>query len=238
MKRIVISQPMFFPWVGIFEQLRLANLFVHYDDVQFPQGRSFMSRVQIKTHNGIQWLTVPVVRGKNQLIKDVLIDEAQDWRSRHLKTLQLSYAKAAFGNDMLSLVGEIYSLKTKYLSEFNIFAIEKIAEFFGLSTDFTVSSTYRTQTAGSEKLFDLMLLLEGEIYITGHGARNYLDHKLFENREIRVEYMDYKRNSYPQLHGAFDPHVSILDLIANAGRGGLEYINSPTKYWRDFIKQN
>lgn len=229
---------MFFPWIGIFEQLRLANLFIHYDDVQFPQGRSFMSRVQIKTHSGIQWLTVPVVREKNQLIKDVLIDEAQEWRSRHLKTLQLSYAKASFGDEMLNLVNEIYSLKTKYLSEFNIFAIERIAEFFDISTEFAVSSKYQIQTASSEKLFDLMVLIKGEVYITGHGARNYLNHKLFENQGIRVEYMDYKRNPYPQIHGAFDPHVSILDLIANVGRGGLEYINSPTKYWQDFIEQN
>jgi hypothetical protein len=206
--------------------------------VQFPQGRSFMSRVQIKTHSGIQWLTVPVVREKNQLIKDVLIDEAQEWRSRHLKTLQLSYSKASFGDEMLNLVNEIYSLKTKYLSEFNIFAIERIAEFFDISTEFAVSSKYQIQTASSEKLFDLMFLIKGEVYITGHGARNYLNHKLFENQGIRVEYMDYKRNPYPQIHGAFDPHVSILDLIANVGRGGLEYINSPTKYWQDFIEQN
>lgn len=229
---------MFFPWIGIFEQIRLADLYIHYDDVQFPQGRSLMSRVQIKTHDGIQWLTVPVVREKNQLIKDVLIDETQDWRSRHLKTLQSNYAKAEFGGEMLDLAQEIYQIETKYLNEFNIFAIEKVAAFFGFSPEFAVSSEYRTQTSSSEKILELMLLVEGKIYITGHGARNYLDHELFERRGITVEYMDYKRNPYPQIHGEFEPHVSVLDLIANAGRGGAEYINSPTKYWRDFIKQD
>lgn len=238
MKRVVISQPMFFPWIGIFEQLRLADLFVHYDDVQFPQGRSLMSRVQIKTYNGIQWLTVPVVRKNNQLVKDVLLDDAQDWRSKHLKTLQSNYAKARFADQMLGLAQEIYQLKTKYLSEFNIFAIEKIAAFFGYTPEFTTSSKFETESNSSEKLFDLMQLVEGRIYITGHGARNYLNHELFENNGITVEYMDYRRNPYPQLHGIFDPHVSILDLIANAGPDAVEYINSPTKHWSDFITQN
>ena len=29
--------------------------------------------------------------------------------------------------------------------------------------------------------------------------------------------MQYTRAPYPQLHGAFDPHVSILDALANLG---------------------
>ncbi len=238
MKRVVISQPMFFPWIGIFEQLRLADLFVHYDNVQFPQGRSFMSRVQIKTHNGIQWLTVPVMREKNQLIKGVLLDDTQDWRSTHLKTLQSNYAKSRFASEMLDLVREVYRLETRYLSEFNIFAIEKIAAFLGFAPEFTISSKFKTKSNSSEKLFDLMQSVGGKVYITGHGARNYLNHALFEDNGITVEYMDYRRNPYPQLHGAFDPHVSILDLIANTGRGAVEYINSPTKHWRDFVAQN
>ena len=57
--KIVISQPMFFPWVGLFEQIRLADIYVHYDDVQFSKG-SFVNRVQIKTNKGTQWLTVPL----------------------------------------------------------------------------------------------------------------------------------------------------------------------------------
>ena len=56
--RVVISQPMLFPWVGLFEQIRAADVYVHYDDVQFSKG-SFTNRVQIKTARGPRWLTVP-----------------------------------------------------------------------------------------------------------------------------------------------------------------------------------
>ena len=77
--------------------------------------------------------------------------------------------------------------------------------------------------------------LDGETYITGHGARNYLDHELFEEAGVRVEYMKYNQTEYRQLHGAFTPFVSILDLIANEGKDGRRVISSSSVYWKEFM---
>ena len=84
-------------------------------------------------------------------------------------------------------------------------------------------------------MLDLILRLEGTTYITGHGARNYLDHALFERHGVAVEYMDYRRLSYPQLYGPFDPHVTILDLIANVGPSAAGYLCSGTLPWKEFV---
>ena len=57
----------------MFEQIRLADAFVHYSDVQFSKG-SFVNRVQIKTSAGIRWLTVPLEKLKlGQRIDEVRI---------------------------------------------------------------------------------------------------------------------------------------------------------------------
>ena len=34
MTNVVISQSMLFPWVGTLEQMLLADVFIHYDDVK------------------------------------------------------------------------------------------------------------------------------------------------------------------------------------------------------------
>ena len=235
--KIVISQPMFFPWIGIFEQIRLADIYVHYDDVQLPQGRSFVSRVQIKAPSGSRWLTAPIHREHKAKIKAVTLDDSQKWREEHLKTLQHNYAQAPFANDMLALVQSVYTFNTSYLSELNIFAIEKIAKYFDITAGFVKSSNYHIDASGSEKILQLVKQLGGTVYITGHGARNYLNHELFERNGIIVEYMDYKRTPYPQLYGRFNPHVSILDLIANVGYRGKDWIHSPTKYWKEFLDE-
>jgi len=227
---------MFLPWVGLFEQIKAADVYVHYDDVQLPQGRSFMNRVQIKTPNGSQWLTAPVIRGE-RLIKDTVFDHSQNWRDKQLRTLTHNYAKAPFVEEMLTLAESIYSIETNSLSEFNIYAIEKIAHYFELDCIFEKSSNYNIQGSSSDKLLGLIFRLGGSVYITGHGARNYLDHELFEKSGIRVEYIQYLRTPYPQLYEAFDPHVTILDLIANVGKSGIQWINSPTRYWKEFINE-
>jgi hypothetical protein len=79
---------MFFPWAGMLEQMCLADAYVHYDDVQFSKG-SFTNRVQIKTAMGVQWLTVPLRDlHLGQRILEVVVDNRQDWRKKHLLTLQ------------------------------------------------------------------------------------------------------------------------------------------------------
>jgi hypothetical protein len=89
--------------------------------------------------------------------------------------------------------------------------------------------------ASSSRVLDIVLALGGRRYITGHGARNYLDHGLFEEAGVRVEYMDYQRLPYPQQHGQFTPYVSVLDLIANCGPEGRKFICSGSVYWKEFI---
>lgn len=225
---------MVFPWVGLFEQVRLAADFVHYDDVALPQGRSFITRVQIKTAQGPQWLTIPVRRGAS-LIKDVLIDDAQDWRRRHLGTLRQAYAHAPHAADMIELVESVYGRGFRYLSELNAHAIERIAGYLGLVPRFLLSSQLPAQGRSTERLISICLELGASIYVTGHGARNYLDHASFEKAGISVEYMNYQKKPYPQLHGEFTPYVSILDLIANVGHRGAGLICSGTQHWRDVV---
>jgi hypothetical protein len=235
MKRIVISQPFYLPWVGLFEQVRLADVFVHFDDVQFPLGRQFINRVEVKTPTGAQWLTVPVLRHGLQLINEVVVSNTSRWRDKHRKTLQYNYARAPYVNEMMEIVDSVFALKTDNLAEINIYAIERISAYFGLSPRFCLSSSYGIKSSSSAQVLELMQRLDGNVLIEGHGAKNFLDHDLLERNGVSVEYMRYERAPYPQLHGAFDPHVTILDLIANTGRAGVEFIRSGTTHWRDFI---
>lgn len=234
--KVVISQPMFFPWVGLFEQIRLADVSVHYDDVQFSKG-SFVNRVEIKTPDGFRWLTVPL-RGLKlgQLIKDVTIDESQNWRNRHLAFLKQVYSKAPFVTDMLAIVERVYG-RPAGLCDLIISSMYEVCEYFDLApnTQFLISSQLGIGGRGGRRVLDIVKFVGGSVYVTGHGASNYLDHELFEANGVRVEYMNYQRKPYPQLYGEFNPHVSVLDLIANVGKAGKDVICSGTIYWRDLI---
>jgi hypothetical protein len=233
---VVISQPMLFPWVGMLEQVRLAHTYVHYSDVQFSKG-SFVNRVQIKTAQGIKWMTVPVSFSLGQRIDGTRIDGKRDWRQSHLSMLTDAYATCPFVGDMLAMVRSVYDHDYPSIGRLSEASLMASCRYFGFDRDcsFLHSDQFGIDGASSRRVLDIALAVGGTRYITGHGARNYLDHGLFEAAGVRVEYMDYQRLPYPQQHGAFTPYVSVLDLIANCGPDGGRFICSGSIYWKEFI---
>ncbi|HEY8035034.1 MAG TPA: WbqC family protein [Methylobacter sp.] len=235
--KVVISQPMFFPWVGMFEQIRLSDVFVYYGDVQFSKG-SFTNRVQIKTAQGVKWLTVPLESvSLGQAIDDVKINDSTNWRRQHLDFLKQAYAGTPYYKQMLELVASVYNQKVESIGTLSRLSLEVCCEYYGLDVGRRFVDVRELEIGGasSQRVLDVVKALSGDIYITGLGARNYLDHQLFEKAGVRVEYMGYEKVGYPQLHGEFTPYVSILDLIANVGKEGAEYIRSGTIYWKEYL---
>ena len=240
MKAVVISQPMFFPWVGMLEQMRLADAYVHYDDVQFSKG-SFTNRVQIKTAQGVQWLSMPLRDlSLGQEIRGVQVDDRQGWRGKHLKTLAQAYAGTPFRDEMLDMVEEVYRDASDRVSDLAVASMETLRRYFGLVNPAEIHWSSRMGVPGesSDRVLAVTKNLGGDVYVTGHGARNYLDHELFEREGVRVEYMHYRKQPYPQLHGEFTPFVSSLDLVANLGKAGASVICSTTLPWREFLSQS
>lgn len=236
---LVVSQPMYFPWIGILQQIRLCDIFVDYDDVQFARG--FFNRVQMKTANGISWLSVPLKDWRRgQLINEVKIDKTQNWQRSHRDQLKQAYKNSPFCSDMLDLVDKVYAGNYTTISDISCASTYALIEYFmpiGDGKVFLKSSSLNVSGASSERLVDICGMMKAKTYLTGHGASNYLDHMAFEKNGISVDYIDYQLDEYPQLHGPFTPYVSALDLIANCGKEGLGYIRGTPVSWREFIKR-
>ena len=225
---------MYFPWVGLLEQVRLADVFVHYDDVQFARG--FCNRVQVKAESGCRWITVPTRdRHRGQTIDEIAIDDRIDWRQQHRDVLRQAYLNAPFRDDMLNLVDGVFNRPLDTLAEVSRASILQLVEYFDLrGGTFVNSRDMHVGGSSSQRLLDIVLALGGLTYITGHGARNYLDHDLFERAGVAVRYMKYQLIPYPQLHGPFTPYVTGLDLVANCGKDGHVVIKSSAIDWREF----
>jgi hypothetical protein len=238
-KAVVISQSMYFPWIGLLEQIRIADLFIHYDDVQYVRG--FFNRVQIKTASGSKWLSVPLRdQHRGQRIDEVLIDDRINWRTQHRNMLKNAYLKAPFREEMLGLVDQVFDNDYLTLADLSRSSMMSLVNYFNLSgsTQFANSLQMEVPGAGSQRLHDLCLAAGASVYVTGHGARNYLDHGLFVRSGIQVEYMKYRMTPYPQLHGGFTPYVTALDLIANCGKERIDVISSETIHWKEFSPES
>jgi WbqC-like protein family len=236
MKTVVVMQPQFFPWRGLFEQIRLADEFVHLDDAQFQKG-GFTNRVQLKTANGPLWLTVPVARhGKLPPISEVEIDYTSPWREKHLRTFAMSYARSPFAAAAHRIMSEVYAERPRTIAELDIAALERCCAELRLHPSFTRASATPVDGAKTDRVLELLVPRNATSYVTGLGALDYLDAPRLAAAGIDVRVMQYARTPYAQLHGAFDPHVSILDAIANLGPGAADVLESPAIPWRDAVQ--
>jgi hypothetical protein len=236
--KVVIQQPMFFPWCGYFELAKFADVFVHYNDVQLPRGASFTTRVQIKVPHGQLWLSASVDRSNGYMhyINEFGFSKEYNWREKHINTLRNYYYKAKYFDEMIHLAEDIYNYDTNNLAEFDQYCDEKIMSYFGFSPKIFKSSEMKIGGSGTERLVDICKSLNADAYITAHGALNYLNYDLFEKNKIEVLFMDYCIKPWPQLFKEFTPYITALDLIAATGSRCNEYLGSKPVYWRDFIK--
>lgn len=218
---VAIHQPNFLPWLGFFHKLKMSDVFVLFDDVQLPRGRSFCNRVAIRIGDESRWLTVPVL-GKSKLpeIREVLIDEGQPWRRKHLQTLRAAYQKAPFFMPVFEALEDIYRSETPYLIDLNVSLIQLAINFMGIKTKLVKSSDLNIDYQnGGDHLLAIVKAIGANTYLTGEGqgSRRYVIEENFEKAGISVLYQNFKHPIYPQRGPGFIPNLSIIDLLFNEG---------------------
>ena len=225
---VVILQPSYIPWRGYFDQIRRANLFIFYDDIQYDK-HGWRNRNQIKTAQGKQWLTIPVhSHGVTEgiPIKDVRIDWSKPWPKNHLKALTVSYSKAPYFKKYLPLIDSFYARHDETLADFTIATTEAITRALGILTTRFMRSSEILGINGqkTDRLIQILSKVGAKHYISGPSAHNYIEQDKFDAAGITLEYIKYDYPEYEQLYPPFEPFVSMLDLLFMNGERALDYI--------------
>ena len=234
--RVVISQPMYFPWVGFMGQLSLADVIIWLDDVQFSKG-SFTNRVQLKTSNDRTWMSVPLVGKGSGVVISNLVMADMTTPFRHQTILYNALGEAPHWQDVLQVFESSWSKKRSLLNTL-IASAEGLADAIGLSLSKTyLSSQLNVEGSGSNRVLELVKAVSGTSYVTGHGARHYLDHNAFESEGVPVYYMDYTSDPWPQYYGDFSPYVTALDMVAHTPiQSRVAYLPTKLHHWQNFIR--
>jgi hypothetical protein len=222
MKRIVILQPSYMPWIGYFDQILKSDHFVFLDDVLYTKN-DWRNRNKIKTSNGTEWLTLPI-NMKNRITKKLLIKDIEiknpQILTKHLKTIELNYKKAKYFNEFYPLLEKLFKKNHILLSELNIQFVYLVLDYLGIKNKkFSRSSELKIDRKNStERLVAICKFLKATHYLTGDSAKNYLDEKMFSDNKIKLEYHNYKHPRYSQLWDEFIPFMSIVDILFNEGK--------------------
>ncbi len=224
--RVGVIQSCYLPWRGYFDFIQSVDLFVLYDVVQYSKG-SWRNRNQVKTADGLKWLTVPVsVHGKPAIDRVPIATSPPLWKQDHLARLTESLQPAPYFEDAMQLWREGVNEDSGRLSPLNARLIRMICDYLDIQTPIVDSRQYHTTGSKTERLIALLTQIGATAYLSGPAARDYLDQQQFQQHSIRLEFKSYDYLPYPQLWGDFIGAVSVLDLIANVGPQSGQFLQS------------
>jgi hypothetical protein len=221
---VAVHQPQYLPWLGYFDKIDRADIFVLLDNVQFKKNE-WQNRNRIKTANGWQWLTVPVMYKYPQLINEVEINNKDKWRHRQRQTIISNYKKAHFWSFLEGFFEEIFSPEWQYISQLNIHVVKRLAGLLGITTLIYVASELgEFPEDPDDRLIAMAKHFDADTYLAGGGGKEYMDMEKYTRSGIKVIFQEYEHPVYDQLFGAFEPFMSAVDLIYNHGEKSLEIL--------------
>jgi hypothetical protein len=171
---------------------------------------------------------VPVLR-KGYLekpIREIEINNAEPWRRKHWRSLEGAYAKAPYWDDYAEFFRDLYEREWRTLAELNEHVLRWLLETLGISVRFERASELGLEGAKSALVLDMCVKLGADVYVFGALGRDYADVEAFRAAGVEPVFQEYRHPEYPQLHGAFEPYLSVVDLLFNCGPESLDVIVS------------
>ncbi|MHB9030558.1 MAG: WbqC family protein, partial [Candidatus Latescibacterota bacterium] len=221
---VAVHQPHYLPWTGYFDKIDSADIFVLLDTVQFEKN-GWQNRNRIKTPNGWMWLTVPVEHRFGTSIAETEIDRRQHWERKHRTALAVNYSKAPFYRRCNEFLDDVYSRGWESLNGLNREFLSYFLREMGIRTEIICASSLGAlPDAPNERLAALVAKLGGDTYLAGSGCTGYFQPEPFRKAGVRVVFQEYSPVEHPQLHGAFLPGLSVVDVLCNCGQESLEII--------------
>ncbi|PKR84631.1 WbqC family protein [Heyndrickxia camelliae] len=217
-----IHQPNYIPWYGFFHKMLSSDVFVILDDVLCSNKEE--RRNVIKGSNGMISLAIPIINKKAK-IKEVVMNNQLNWKHRHIFTLQGCYQKAKYWEDLSPSFIDIYQHSGTKLVDLNLAFIEFIREYLDIRTPI-IRSSEMSEVYGEKntKLISICKSLGAHIYLSGLGAKSYMNEEDFRKNNIKVVYQYFNHPVYPQRWGSFIYNLSIVDLLFNCGPNAKEYV--------------
>jgi hypothetical protein len=220
--KVAIHQPNYLPYLGFFHKLSLVDTFVIMDDTQYD--KKFTNRNKIKVPGNWIWLTVPINK-KHKFVanKIVEINNEENWQSDHFEKINHSYSNSEFfKKNYKTFFEKIYSKKWDHLFTLNYELIIQLIDWLDIKIEVIKESELNINGNSTDRLVNISKKIGAETYVSGIGGKEYMNEKMFETNNIKIEYQNFKCPIYKQVFNSeFIPNLSIIDLLFNIGPKSL-----------------
>lgn len=222
---VIVSshQPHFFPWLGYFDKMAKADLFLINDLAQLEK-QSPMVRNRILDRSG-QTLFINVTVDKHDFMqkpnREVLLKNWPETRQSLVGKLRACYRRAPYFDAVWPMVETVLEPEYERLIDLQLATIDLGRTCLGIETPMRLQSelAFEPGNTTSERLAKKLKAVGAACYLSGNGAKKYMNDADFAARGIRVVYQQFSYPVYPQVYGGeFVPNLSALDLLFNCGQ--------------------
>ncbi len=217
-KVLTIIQPGYFPSITRIKKIIVADVCL-LTDTFFYDKRKQHNRCLIKYAAGTKWLTVPVfhLRSGNKSLNNILIDDHEQWRKKHLACIRNSYIHAAYFYYYFNRIEKLLSRPYKKLVDINRSTLDFLLESLQIKCQLgntinmpkIADRTDRLVTWLKECNCDTFLLEEFEIPLINPAK--------IKNRGLKIQTFKDRPFDYYQLFDNFIYPISALDVLLNEG---------------------
>ena len=221
--KLAIMQPYLFPYIGYFQLIHAADLFVLYDDVNFRK-QSWINRNKILLNGKDYTFTIPC-RGvsSNKLINEVELDKTKDFALNFFKLIHHGYEKKApFYEETLVVLKKIFNRPEQYtIADLNYSSIIHICEYLDIQTEIKVASEAAPKTKnlkGTNRIYSICKAYNALTYLNAQGGTELYNKTDFSKEGLKLHFIIPKTNEleYSQLNTTeFTPWLSIIDVLMN-----------------------
>jgi len=215
----------------------LADTICILDDVQFSDG-DFINRNKIKTAQGPKWLTVPINKKNhmNRKINQIEINN-NEWKLKHISLLRQAYSKTPYFETYIDKIENLFlESDYKYIIELDLKILQFLFADLEIKTNVVLSSSLNIEKKKSDLILSICKKLGANMYISGMNGLDYLHVDKFIDEDIKIAIQNYKPFPYNQVHGAFTPNLSVIDLLFNAGPETRDIImTGNAKVWNELL---
>lgn len=218
--KLGIMQPYFMPYIGYFSLIKHSDRFILFDTVQFIRHGWIERNRILKPNGGWQYIQVPIIKadGRDTIIKDVLINNKENWKEKILAQLQHYKKKAPNYFSVVKLLKEIFSQDYTDITHLNQTSLETICKYIGFEKKIEVFSELNLQIeeakAPDEWALNICKAIGGaDEYWNPTGGIAFFERNKYENAGIKLFFQKVELEEYKQTEESFEPGLSIIDVL-------------------------
>lgn len=208
-------QPYILPYIGYLQLMANVDKFIFYDDVAFI-NRGWINRNRVLMNGKDFMFTIPLKEAsQNKLINEIYIDNTINWRPKFLKSIEQSYKKAPFYQEVYPMIEKIIGDNSEKINDYIANSFEVLSQYLDIKTEIVRSSSIyqNAHLKSQERILDICIQEKASHYINPIGGMELYQKSIFEQQNIKLSFIKTKPVQYTQFKNEFIPWLSVLDVL-------------------------